>query len=237
MKDTDNSKKQPTSALELLALGIELLDGKKGDRGEKGDKGDTGEKGADSTVPGPRGADGKDGVDGIDGKDGRDGKDGKDGEQGPKGDTGPQGPAGVNGKDGKDGESVTPELLMQVTMPVIVQNVQKAVASRTYSLSELDDVDLTQAPVLNGKYVIGAGTGSLADTYETINQNLSATDASFTYTGDKITSVTYGDIIKTIAYSGDTLVSITLSGNTPDGIDLVKTFTYDGSTVTGYVYS
>jgi hypothetical protein len=81
------------------------------------------------------------------------------------------------------------------------------------------------------------GGGSIADTYETINQNLKASDATFTYTGDKITAVDYGDITKTIAYSGDKLTSITLSGSTPSGIDLVKTFTYSGDTVTGYLYS
>jgi hypothetical protein len=81
------------------------------------------------------------------------------------------------------------------------------------------------------------GGGSLVDTYETINQNLQSVNASFTYTGDKITSIEYGDITKTITYSGDTLVSIVLSGNTPSGIDLTKTFTYSGDTVTGYIYS
>lgn len=141
MPEKENPQNVSDKAIELLALGIDLLEGKKGERGDKGDKGD---KGEDSTVPGPvgpqgevgpQGPAGKDGKDGKDGKPGRDGKDGKEGKQGPrgeKGDTGPQGPAG------KDAEPLTPATIIDVTLPTIIQTVQKSVASKTYSADEIE---------------------------------------------------------------------------------------------------
>ncbi len=138
MEKKDKSIKTHSKAIELLAVGLDLLEGKQGARGEKGDTGAEGPAGKDSTVPGPKGDKGdigpagKDGKDGAPGKDGRDGVDGKDGKQGPKGDTGPQGPAG------KDAEEVTPNFILDVTTPLIVQNVQKAVSSKTYSASEIE---------------------------------------------------------------------------------------------------
>lgn len=215
MTEQDNSKKQPTSALELLAIGIELLDGKKGDQGEKGEKGDTGEKGADSTVPGPKGENGKDGADGKDGRDGIDGLNGKDGEQGPKGDVGPQGP---KGEDGKDAEPVTQEILVDVMMPIIVQQTQRAVAAKTYSASEIE--------------------GALEATFETVSKNLDASGATLSYTGDVLTSIAYvNGVIKTLNYTGDNLTSVVLSGSTPAGIDLTKTLSYTVDKLTAVAYT
>ncbi|MFN7185482.1 MAG: hypothetical protein ACK5VE_03815 [Alphaproteobacteria bacterium] len=58
-----------------------------------------------------------------------------------------------------------------------------------------------------------------------------------TYTGDDLTQITYGPITKTLAYGVDGLASITLSGSTPGGIDLVKTLTYSAGNLTGVTYS
>jgi hypothetical protein len=72
----------------------------------------------------------------------------------------------------------------------------------------------------------------LADTFETVSRNLKASDYELTYNGaGDLTVITYANgIIKTLGYlgSGD-LGTITLSGATPGGIDLVKTLTYNGS--------
>jgi hypothetical protein len=82
------------------------------------------------------------------------------------------------------------------------------------------------------------GVGAGADSFETISKNLSATDATFNYTGDQLTSINYASgITKTLAYGVDGLSSVTLSGSTPGGIALVKTFVYTAGKVTGFNYS
>lgn len=77
--------------------------------------------------------------------------------------------------------------------------------------------------------------------FETISKNIKSCDASFTYTGDRITSITYTDgtntITKTLNYTGDKLTSVVLSGDTPAGIDLTKTLTYTGDKLTSVVYT
>lgn len=121
-------------AIELLALGIDLLEGKVGDKGDTGPQGEKGEQG----VPG------RDGKDGAAGKDGVNGKDGKPGTKGPKGDkgeTGPQGPAGRDGIDGKDAEAISPDQVIDITTPIIVQNVQKAVSSKTVTANDVQGLE------------------------------------------------------------------------------------------------
>jgi len=81
------------------------------------------------------------------------------------------------------------------------------------------------------------GAGASADTFETVSKNLSATDASYGYTDDLLTTITYGSIIKTLAYGPDGLASITLSGATPGGIDLVKTLVYSSGKLVSATYS
>lgn len=77
-----------------------------------------------------------------------------------------------------------------------------------------------------------------APTFETVNKNLSANNATLSYSGGDLVSVVYSNgITKTLAYSGGNLVSVTLSGSVPGGIDLVKTFNYTGSDLTGVSYS
>jgi hypothetical protein len=73
--------------------------------------------------------------------------------------------------------------------------------------------------------------------FETIAKNLKAKDATLSYTSGDLETVEYSNgIIKTLAYnSGGDLETITLSGSTPLGINLVKTLGYtDGnlSTIT-----
>ena len=53
-----------------------------------------------------------------------------------------------------------------------------------------------------------------------------------------MTSIVYANgITKTFAYGSDGLASITLSGSTPGGIDLVKTLVYSSGKLTGITYS
>ena len=78
-------------------------------------------------------------------------------------------------------------------------------------------------------------------TFETVNKNLRVYPHSLSYTGDKLTSVTYTvgatTIVKTLSYTGDKLTTVTLSGSTPSGIDLVKTLGYSGNNLQTVVYS
>jgi len=92
--------------------------------------------------------------------------------------------------------------------------------------------------VFTGKLdVVGDDTVS----FESVNKNLKAWNYTLTYTGDKLTSISYTDgvdtIVKTLAYTGDQLTSVTLSGNTPGGINLVKTLVYTGPKLTSITYS
>lgn len=209
--------------LPILATVLDQLEGKQGEEGKAGPAGPRGEKGdigpqGPVGLTGPEGKPGKDGKAGLDGKVGPAGKDGKQGVAGPQGPIGPQGPAG---------ESVTPELLQQVTMPIIIQNVHKAVGSKTYDASEIRGL----------AEFVQENSGS-ADTFETVSKNLDASGATLVYTGENLTSITYlNGIIKTLAYTGDNLTSVVLSGSTPAGINLTKTLSYTGDNLTGVSYT
>ena len=75
--------------------------------------------------------------------------------------------------------------------------------------------------------------------FETVNRNLDAVDAS-TSVDDAgvIQSVSYASgVTKTFTYEpAGRVASITLAGNTPNGIDLVKTFTYNPDGSFGWEY-
>lgn len=74
--------------------------------------------------------------------------------------------------------------------------------------------------------------------YETISRNLDPRDATFGYDAEgRLITVNYGDITKTLAYTGDQLTTVTLSGNVPTGMNLTKTLAYDvDGRLTGYSY-
>lgn len=77
--------------------------------------------------------------------------------------------------------------------------------------------------------------------FEQVSQNLGDWAKAFAYTGDDLTTITYtksGDtIVKTFNYSLGKLITMVLSGDTPGGIPLTKTFTYSGDTLTNIAYS
>ena len=128
-------------------------------KGIKGDTGPQGEQGIQG-IQGEKGDRGNDGKDGLNGKDGRDGI---DGDQGPRGIEGKQGLRGKDGKDGKDGTDATPEQVKVKLLEIGLEysEIKNAPifkpASKTVSLTELDDVDYSGLSITNGKYVLGSG--------------------------------------------------------------------------------
>ena len=110
----------------------------------------------------------------------------------------------------------------------------------------VNQVTVNQSPA-NVVEIQASGTqgvqgDSWQEEFETVSKNLKSYSASFSYAGDQLTSITYaapgGDIVKTFGYNGlGELVTITLSGNTPLGIDLVKTLSYTAGVLTGVSYA
>lgn len=84
-------------------------------------------------------------------------------------------------------------------------------------------------------------SGSAADSFESVSQNIGDWNKAFAYTGSDLTTITYTKlaetIVKTFNYSGGNLSTIVLSGDTPDGIPLTKTFAYSGENVSSITYS
>ena len=88
--------------------------------------------------------------------------------------------------------------------------------------------------------LIGPAGAGAEPTFETVNRNLEAHDASTAVDGDGVVqSVSYtSGVIKTFSYDSDgRVIEVALSGNTPAGIDLVKTFTYDEDGSFDWAYS
>lgn len=193
---------------------------------------------------GPQGPAGKDGVAGQDGRNGKDGKDGKDGARGLDGFQGRDGKDGVDGRDGRDGKD-----------GVSVQDAYLAAdGSLVICLSDGREIDVGNLDLFaNGRdshsMSVLKQTQDSAElielfvqkTFETVNKNLAASGGVLAYDGnDDLITITYDNgIIKTLAYDGNgDLTSVTLSGSTPEGIDLVKTFSYDaGGNLTEFAYS
>lgn len=82
-------------------------------------------------------------------------------------------------------------------------------------------------------------TGDYApETYETLARNLPAASATVVWDGDEIASVSYASgVTKTFAYSNGDLLTATLSGTIPDGVQTVKTFAYSDNDLSGWSYS
>lgn len=83
---------------------------------------------------------------------------------------------------------------------------------------------------------------SIAETFETVLVNIKEYPATVSYgTGNLISTIVYtlptGSITESVGYNGSNISSITLSGDTPSGINLTKTFGYTGDDVTSVTYS
>ena len=92
----------------------------------------------------------------------------------------------------------------------------------------------------HGRKVINA-TGGVSETFESVLRNIKSYDCTVNYSSNKISTIVYttgtGTITETVNYSGDVITSIVLSGDTPSGIDLTKSFNYTGTNITSFTYS
>ena len=82
----------------------------------------------------------------------------------------------------------------------------------------------------------------VAPSFETFAKNLRAYPASFGYAGDgTLETVAFttpdGTVTKTLGYASGQLVTLTLSGALPSGIDTVKTLVYAGDSLASVSYS
>lgn len=91
-------------------------------------------------------------------------------------------------------------------------------------------------------YPVISATGGLSESFETVSKNLKAYPYTITYASGDIDIIVYDlgggmQITKTFGYTSGDVTSITLSGDTPNGIDLIKTISYVGGAVDNVVYS
>jgi Collagen triple helix repeat (20 copies) len=231
---------QPSDILTVLALirkevGAVYVpaDGARGDDGKDGNDGSNGTNGND----------GRDGVDGIAGRDGVDGRDGKDGSNGRDGRDGVD---GTNGRDGKDGLTPPPAVSVREAwvdpddgdLYIELTNSRLINAGHVKGKDGKPGKDGRSGVMIGGGGSSGGSSTPAPETFETVSKNLSASGAVMGYSGGDLVSVTYANgIVKTLAYSIDGLASVTLSGNTPSGIALVKTFNYSSGSLSGFTYS
>lgn len=197
----------------------------------KGDKGDTG-------LPG------KDGVNGVDGKDGINGIDGKDGVE--------ISPEEVVSKL----ESLKDEKRLSVKaikgLDEIIKNVKetRVASGGVRLLTNLYDVVIASPTDGQGlvydatteKWINRTISGSISETFESVLRNLKSYPTEFTYNVDnQVDTVVYtlpsGSITETINYTGTLISSIVLSGSTPSGVSLTKSFSYSGSYPMSIAYS
>ena len=86
--------------------------------------------------------------------------------------------------------------------------------------------------------VNGGSSDSSVNTFETVSKNLDSNDCTYTYTDGVLTQINYlNGVVKALNYTADVLTSVVLSGSTPAGIELTKTFTYQDDNLVGATYS
>jgi hypothetical protein len=223
-----------------------------GHRGEQGDKGEQGDRGLD----GNHGADGKDGKDGIgrdgargvDGIDGRDGVDGVSGERGEIGLRGPIGPKGNDGKDGKDGKDGSKGERGEIG-PMPKHQIQRVSGGYKVRFEQGERGKWGEWQHVASSTIVrnitsepsGPGGGDIAYSFETVSKNLEDWGIALAYASGKLQTETYtsgaNTIVKTFAYTGSRLTSVTLSGDLPSGIKTTKTFVYTGNELTSVGYT
>lgn len=96
-----------------------------------------------------------------------------------------------------------------------------------------------QGKVYYGSVLLAA---SASDTFEIINKNIKSYPSTLNYSGSTLTSIVYSlgatTITKTLNYDiGGNLTSVALSGSTPSGIALTKTFGYTAGNITSITYT
>ena len=187
---------------------IQVFRGEKGDRGEQGKIGLIGEQG-------PIGPQGERGEQGLQGEAGRVGPQGL---QGPKGDKGDKGERGDKGLDGKDFDSSEIEKKFSEMYDDFVRQISSQMTRMAYArggsstgsgevrLHGLDDVDYASVKTPSGGEVLtynsntglwyastaaAGGGGGLADI---VNDTTPQLGGNLDVNGNKITSVSNGDI-------------------------------------------
>jgi hypothetical protein len=133
-----------------------------------------------------------------------------------------------------------PEVFITTETPALAGFESKKLTITTLVAGDVAKVFSVNKPTdINYFEASGGGAGlSFGDTYETVSNNLDASDATLNYTGDVLTSIDYANgVTKTLNYTGDVLTTVVLSGTTPGGIDLTKTLSYTGDALTGVAYS
>jgi hypothetical protein len=221
-------------------------------------------------LKGAPGKDGKNGKDGLPGQKGEPGAQGQPGIAGTPGARGPQGAPGIDGLDGKDGKPGADGREIELNKSsthVQWRYVGETIWHNLILLTELkgakgergakgDKGDRGDKGLQGPAGPAGArgpmgytgpagpegppGSGTV-NTFESVSKNLRSWNATFIYTGDQLTSISYTDgtdtIVKTLNYTGEQLTSLVLSGDTPSGIALTKTLSYTGIQLTGASYS
>lgn len=137
----------------------EMLRGKTGPQGPQGIQGEQGPKGEDSTVAGPMGPQGPQGAQGEKGERGERGERGAPGAQGGKGEKGERGEAGKNGDNGKSPsikdiwKNIKEKIVKYIDKKHddTVSATRSLIASKTYSLKEMDDVNYAVASLTEGE--------------------------------------------------------------------------------------
>lgn len=107
---------------------------------------------------------------------------------------------------------------------------------------------IIQAPSPSERVVVraegiqgAAGSGGV-EYFESTSKNLKSYPATISYSDGKVSAVEYDlgagqAITKTLSYSGGFLTTVTLSGDTPSGIDLIKNLVYTDGALVGFSYS
>jgi hypothetical protein len=109
-------------------------------------------------------------------------------------------------------------------------------------VSDSGKIPMTNAQGKLDASLIPASGGGLGDSFETVSQNLKDYPSTLNFTGELLTSKVYDlgsgqSITITYNYTGEFLTSKVLSGDTPSGILLTKTYLYSGDIFTGNTYS
>jgi hypothetical protein len=178
----------------------------------------------------PRPKDGKNGEKGQDGVDGKQGKAGKDGS--------PDTPKQVKDKLLKEGLSYK-ELKDTPDVDFLEQRIQK-VSSKTVSLRELDDVNLTGLTQTNGKYDLGNGSsGGTWTTYVPTITGVTSNPTKGTVTVDQASYFVLGKMMTINYFYKQTALGAAGSGaykfSIPAGytVDTTKLTTYSSQSA-GY---
>jgi len=147
---------------------------------------------------------------------------------------------------GNDISIVNNPVSIEVTPGEIINNT---IASQSVSVGiQQTTVSLTISGARGEKGDTGAtgADGAPGDSYqeafETVSKNLKSYPGTFAYGSGDLQTITYDlggalSIIKTIGRTGLQITSITLSGDTPNGIALTKTLSYSGEQLTGVSYA